>query len=212
MPAHRRADARRNYLRVLAVAEEEIAARGADASFEQIARTAGVGSATVRRHFPSRRALLEAVSRERVEALHTRARDLADSPGTDRQAVLVAWLEEVVAYCVRARELAIALSYDGSAHDNSCATTLQQAAGPLLDDAVRDGAMDPDVTAADLITLVVGLAMATEHHPDPAASAKRLLRLAARGLSPQNPPPREAGGARGSGASRGGGPLVSVVR
>lgn len=68
-----RADARRNYLRILAVAEEEVAAHGADASFEQIARTAGVGSATVRRHFPSRLALLETVSRERVEALRAHA-------------------------------------------------------------------------------------------------------------------------------------------
>ncbi|MFJ3589301.1 TetR/AcrR family transcriptional regulator [Streptomyces sp. NPDC090231] len=183
-----RADARRNYLRILAVAEEEVAAHGADASFEQIARTAGVGSATVRRHFPSRPALLEAVSHERVEALATHARELAGSPGGDRYAVLMEWLEEVVVYCVRARGLAVALSYDGSVHDNRCSTTLQEAAGPLLCDAARDGAMDPDVTAADLITLAVGLAMATEHHPDPTASAKRLLRLMARGLSPRNPP------------------------
>ncbi|MFF3260025.1 TetR/AcrR family transcriptional regulator [Streptomyces sp. NPDC002932] len=183
-----RADARRNYLRILAVAEEEVAAHGADASFEQIARTAGVGSATVRRHFPSRLALLEAVSRERVEALAAHARELAASPGGDRYAVLMEWLDEVVAYCVRARGLAVALAYDGSVHDNSCSMTIQEAAGPLLGDAVRDGAMDPDVTAADLITLAVGLAMATEHHPDPTASAKRLLRLTTKGLSLRNQP------------------------
>jgi len=66
--------------------------------FEQVARAAGVGSATVRRHFPTRRAMLEAVSRERVEDLRTRARVLA---GT----------------------VAVALSYDGSTHDNSCSAT-----------------------------------------------------------------------------------------
>ncbi|NED84582.1 TetR/AcrR family transcriptional regulator [Streptomyces sp. SID11233] len=187
MPAQR-ADARRNYLRILAVAEEEVAAHGADASFEQIARTAGVGSATVRRHFPSRLALLEAVSHERVEAMRAHAGDLAGRPGGDRYAVLMEWLDEVVAYCVRARGLAVALSYDGSVHDNSCSMTLQEAAGPLLADAVRAGAMDPDVTTADLITLAVGLAMATEHHPDPTASAQRLLRLTTRGLNLRNPP------------------------
>ena len=37
-----RADARRNYARILAMAEEEVAAHGADASLEQIARMAGV--------------------------------------------------------------------------------------------------------------------------------------------------------------------------
>ncbi|MGW1835713.1 TetR/AcrR family transcriptional regulator [Streptomyces sp. NPDC002067] len=196
MPARQRADARRNHLRVLAVAEEEIAAHGADASFERIARRAGVGSATVRRHFPSRRALLEAVSRERVETLRTRGLDLADTAGDDPRGALLEWLGEVVAYCVRARGLATALSYDDSPHDNSCSATLQEAAEALLRGAVRNGTVDPDLTAADLITLAVGLTMATEHHPDPAARAQRLLRLAAAGLRPHDPPhPHPADGA-----------------
>jgi hypothetical protein len=38
-----RADARRNHARILAAAKEEVAAHGADASLEQIARTAGLG-------------------------------------------------------------------------------------------------------------------------------------------------------------------------
>ncbi|MFE3383193.1 TetR/AcrR family transcriptional regulator, partial [Streptomyces anulatus] len=48
-----RSDARRNYSRILAVAEAEVARHGAAASLEQVARTAGVGSATVRRHCPT---------------------------------------------------------------------------------------------------------------------------------------------------------------
>src|SRR4051812_49932425 len=109
MPDHQRADARRNYTRILAVAEEEVAAHGADASLEQIARTAGVGSATVRRHFPTRRALLEAVARTRIAALGVRAGELTGR-GDSRDALLE-WLGEVVAYCVSARGLAVALSY-----------------------------------------------------------------------------------------------------
>ncbi|MYV55588.1 helix-turn-helix domain-containing protein, partial [Streptomyces sp. SID3212] len=85
--AVQRADARRNYERILAEAEKEVAAHGADASLEQIARTAGVGSATVRRHFPGRRALLEAVFHERIEVLCARARELADAP--DARAALL---------------------------------------------------------------------------------------------------------------------------
>ena len=111
MPERQRADARRNYARILAVAEEEVAAHGAGASLEQIARTAGVGSATVRRHFPTRRALLEAVSRERIEALCARAHELTGT-GDSRDALLE-WLSDVVAYCVSARGLAAALAYDG---------------------------------------------------------------------------------------------------
>jgi hypothetical protein len=63
---------------------------------------------------------------------------------------------------------------------------LEEAAGPLLDRAARDGAVDSGVTVADLITLIVGIALATEHHPEPAAQADRLLRLAVAGLSPRS--------------------------
>nr|WP_261565531.1 TetR/AcrR family transcriptional regulator [Frankia gtarii] len=48
-----RADARRNDERILAAAQEAFAAHGASASLEEIARHAGVGSATLHRHFPS---------------------------------------------------------------------------------------------------------------------------------------------------------------
>jgi AcrR family transcriptional regulator len=187
MPERQRADARRNYARILAVAEEEVAARGAGASLEQIARTGGVGSATVRRHFPTRRALLEAVSRKRIEALCGRADDLSGED--DSRNALLTWLSEVVDYCVRARGLAAALAYDGAGsdpvHENACSAALEEAADPLLRRAVQDGAVAAGVTVADLITLVVGIVLATENHPDPGAAADRLFGLAVAGLSPQ---------------------------
>lgn len=188
MPDRQRADARRNYGRILAVAEEEIAAHGADASLERIARITGVGSATVRRHFPTRRALLEAVSRERIEALRTRAQELTGQ--SDSRSTLLEWLSDVVVYCVSARGLAAALLYDGTepdpVHENTCAATLEEAGDPLLRRAVRDGVVAVGVTMTDLITLIVGIVLATEHHPDPAAAADRLFRLAVAGLSPQS--------------------------
>ncbi|MCI2421347.1 TetR/AcrR family transcriptional regulator [Saccharopolyspora sp. K220] len=187
MPERQRADARRNYTRILAVAEEEVATRGAGASLEQIARTAGVGSATVRRHFPTRRALLEAVSRKRIEALCVRAHDLTGE-GDSRNALLE-WLSDVVTYCVSARGLAAALAYDDTetdpAHENTCSAALEEAAEPLLRRAALDGTVATSVTVADLITLIVGIALATEHYPNPAAAADRLFRLAVAGLSPQ---------------------------
>jgi AcrR family transcriptional regulator len=183
MSERQRADARRNYALILAVAEEEVAAQGAGASLEQIARTAGVGSATVRRHFPTRRALLEAVSRERIEALCVRARDLTGTG--DSRAALLEWLTDVVTYSVSARGLAAALAYDADpVHENSCAAALEEAGDPLLRRATRDGAVAAGVTVTDLITLVVGIVLATEHYPDPAAEAHRLFGLAVAGLSP----------------------------
>ncbi|MCK1816674.1 TetR/AcrR family transcriptional regulator [Streptomyces sp. XM4011] len=181
MPAQQRADARRNHALILAVAEAEVAAHGADTSLEQVARAAGVGSATVRRHFPSRRALLDAVFQERAEALCARARALADTP--DSRAALLTWLSDVTAYAASARGMATTLTYD-EAHVSLCSTKLSDAADPLLRRAARDGAIAPDLTIADLLTLVTGIALATEHHRDPAAEADRLLALTVAGISP----------------------------
>ncbi|MFE4256117.1 TetR/AcrR family transcriptional regulator [Streptomyces sp. NPDC056910] len=181
-----RADARRNYARILAVAEAEVAEHGTDASLEQIARTAGVGSATVRRHFPSRRALLEAVFSERIDALCSCAANLVDAD--DPRAALLDWLTALTAYATSARGMAEALlqdEMDDAGHVNACAARLGGAVDPLLDRAARAGAVAPEVTTADLISLVTGLALATEHHPDPAAEAHRLLALTVRGISPQ---------------------------
>ncbi|MFC4894673.1 TetR/AcrR family transcriptional regulator [Streptosporangium amethystogenes subsp. fukuiense] len=186
MPAQR-ADAQRNYVRLLAVAEEAIAAHGADASMEQIARTAGVGSATVRRHFPSRHALLKAVFRERVESLCAHARDLTGR--ADTRAALLEWLSAVIADAATIRGLAVALTRDRAAgpdvaHENCCSAQLTEAGEPLVRRAADDGALTPGVTIADLLTLVTGIALATEHHPDPAAEADRLLGLTVVGVSP----------------------------
>ncbi|WP_419995776.1 TetR/AcrR family transcriptional regulator [Streptomyces boninensis] len=184
-PDRQRADARRNYARILAVAESEVATHGAEASLEQIARTAGVGSATVRRHFPTRHALLEAVSRQRIEALCTRARDLTAEPDSGK--ALREWLDEVVTYCVTARGLATALAYDTAAtpaHENSCSAALEDAAAPLLHRAQQHGTAAEGITVADLITLIVGITLATEQTPDPATRAQRLFHLALTGLAP----------------------------
>lgn len=181
--ADQRADARRNYARVLSVAEEEVATHGAGASLEQIARVAGVGSATVRRHFPTRRALLEAVSHQRIAALCARAEELLAS--NDSRAALLDWLGDVVAYCVTARGLAEAIAYDGDTHKNSCSAALEEAAGPLLHRAAEDGAVTAGVTVEDLITFAVGISQATAYYPDPAARADHLLQLTITGLSPQ---------------------------
>src|SRR5215211_6339752 len=49
----KRADARRNYDRVLAAAREAFAEGGESTALEEIARRAGVGIGTLYRHFPN---------------------------------------------------------------------------------------------------------------------------------------------------------------
>jgi AcrR family transcriptional regulator len=58
---HTRADAQRNRSRLLAAARELVAAEGVDVSVREIARAAGVGIATLYRHFPTRDELIDAV-------------------------------------------------------------------------------------------------------------------------------------------------------
>ncbi|MFI5959399.1 TetR/AcrR family transcriptional regulator [Cryptosporangium sp. NPDC051539] len=176
-----RADAQRNYAVLLEVAARAVAEQGADASLEQIARTAGVGSGTVRRHFPNRQALLSAVFRNQVDALAEQAEALGGHP--DARAALLEWLRAVLTFAATNRGLAEALNRDAVDPHEHCATGRLTAAGaPLVRRAAN--ALAPGVTITDLLTLVTGIALATERHPSAAAEAERLLRLTIDGVSP----------------------------
>jgi AcrR family transcriptional regulator len=64
-----RADAQRNREHILEIAKQVFTQEGAVASFDDIARKAGIGSGTLYRHFANRDALIEAVYRSEVEKL-----------------------------------------------------------------------------------------------------------------------------------------------
>jgi AcrR family transcriptional regulator len=68
-----RADARRNRASVIAAAELVLARDGMSASMREIARQAGVWLATVYRQFPTKAALYETITRDRVQRLLARA-------------------------------------------------------------------------------------------------------------------------------------------
>ncbi|MFE5326766.1 TetR/AcrR family transcriptional regulator [Embleya sp. NPDC056575] len=178
-----RSDARRNRTHILAVAEAEVAAQGAQASLERIARIAGVGSATVRRHFPTRKALLEAVFEQRVHDLCDRAHTLSGEH--DSRSALVEWLRELLAYSLAARGLADVLSYEPlgkEATPDSCGPAIGAAGAVLLRKAIDDRTVRADITIDDLLVLIVGIALATESHADPAMRADRAFRLAVAGF------------------------------
>lgn len=180
-----RADARRNYERILAAAGAVVAQHGAEASLEEIARHAGVGSATLHRHFPSRQALLEAVFKDRVETLCAKAHDLAVEP--DPGAALVTWLQAVGAHAVTNRGLGASLmpgAGDPTLGD-TCHTMIVNAGSELLARAHQAQAVRPDVTITQLLKLVGAIALATEHDHDGAAEADRLLTLVIDGVHPR---------------------------
>src|SRR6478736_5024307 len=86
----KRADARRNYEKVLAAARDAFAEGGEATSLEEIARRAGVGIGTLYRHFPNRQALLEALYVNEVEELSRSAEELH---GLDPWSALNSWFE-----------------------------------------------------------------------------------------------------------------------
>ncbi len=139
----------------------------------------------MRRHFPTRQALLEAVFQQRIESLCGRARQLLEAD--DSRSALLDWLHDLVGYAVSARGLADALAYAPPTNEpdpHSCGNALEAAGARLPRRAIRDKAVKPDITFHDLLTLAVGIALATERQSDPAAQADRLFHLAVEGLSP----------------------------
>jgi AcrR family transcriptional regulator len=175
-----RADARRNYDQLVEAASAAFAREGADASLEEIARRAGVGSATLHRHFPSRQALLTAVFHDRVELLCEQARTLA--AGSDPGPALTSWLRSVSAYVATTRGLASSLV---PATDNACHHMMEEAGDELLTRAREAGAVRSEVSISDLLTLVVAISMTVEHRPSAAGTeAERLLTLALNGIHP----------------------------
>jgi AcrR family transcriptional regulator len=178
-----RADARRNYQRLLAAAAAAFAERGADTvSLEEIARRAGVGIGTLYRHFPTRQALLEAVYRDQVDGLDAQARELltAESPG----AALADWVTALVAFGKTKRSLTTALLevLDKDAEPlSSCRTVLCNATDALLERAQRAGVARADVRGTDVIRLAHGVSMAADMGGDP-GQAGRMLALVLDGL------------------------------
>ncbi|GAA2301466.1 MULTISPECIES: TetR/AcrR family transcriptional regulator [Streptomyces] len=172
-----RADRRRNRERLLAAAAEIVARDGASASLEEIARRAGLGSATLHRHFSSREALLAEVFHEGVERLAVRGRELNETVGGDGLAV---WLEELTRYTATTRGLAVSLRPTEA--DSSCHGVLADVAADLAATAVGAGRLRPEVTVDDLLALANGIAIRAEGDPE---LATRLLRMAINGVAPR---------------------------
>ncbi|WP_223643604.1 TetR/AcrR family transcriptional regulator [Corallococcus sp. EGB] len=176
-----RADGRRNRERIVEVAAELVARDGAQVSLEEIARRAGVGSATLHRHFPSRQSLLEVIFRDGVAQLCARA---AAQPGKDPAGELASWLEEVTVYTATHRGLAAALlaGPEGlSAEDICCTDMLLDVMNALVVRASSAGALHSGATPEDLMMLANAIAVANENDPH---SARRVLRLALNGIRP----------------------------
>jgi AcrR family transcriptional regulator len=175
----KRADARRNYERLLQAAGEAFTDNGTAASLEDIARRAGVGIGTLYRHFPTRQALLEAVYIDEVEEMSAKANDLGDLDPWD---ALVTWLRQFVRYAATKRALADEMlnAIDAEAPVFvSCRAAITEAGDMLLKRAQEAGEARKDTTFTDVGRMVAGIASIKTADP---GQIDRILDMALDGL------------------------------
>ncbi|GAA0603307.1 helix-turn-helix domain-containing protein [Kribbella sandramycini] len=179
-----RADARDNRLRILTAADE-VFGQSPQASTDAVAKLAGVGIATVFRHFPTKTELLEAVLTQRLERLRDQALTLASSDNAGRAFYM--FFSRVVSESAVKLAIGEALIAAGGAAGEDArkaAAGLREAFGSLLAEAQRVGAVRRDAGLPEVYALLIGASRgATARHLEPEVR-DRMLTLVYDGLRP----------------------------
>jgi AcrR family transcriptional regulator len=178
-----RADARRNYERLLAEADAVFREHGTEAPLETIARRAGVAIGTLYGHFPSRRALVSSLLNDRNNALFALGDRLLAHPSPAE--ALRTWMRAAAQHAAAYRGLAALLAdgIDDEASELHAACLRMADIGENLTARARDaGAIAPSVTGTDVSTIISATAWTRERAS--AGQAERLLNLARNGLRP----------------------------
>lgn len=177
-----RADAQRNRVLLLETAKAAFAEKGAGASLDEIARTAGVGTGTLYRHFPTRDALIEAVYRNETEQLAAAATRLAETEAPT--AALREWLLLFVDYLATKRGMYEALNsiVGGTSELYSTSTEqIKRAIAKLIDRAVVSGDIRLDIDPLDLLRALAGVT-STSAGPDGTQAARRMVDILIAGI------------------------------
>jgi AcrR family transcriptional regulator len=175
----KRADARRNYDKLIEAARAAFTERGSSTSLEEIARRADVGIGTLYRHFPTRHDLLQAVYVEEVEALAASASELAELSPWD---ALVEWLRRFVAYAIAKRALSDELlSTIGMESDvfRQCHDLIWKAGEPLVKRAQEAGVVRADTDFTEIVKMASGISQVKWAEPE---QLDKILLLALDGL------------------------------
>lgn len=178
----KRADARRNQQALLDAAAAVFVGSGVEAPIRDIAAAAGVGTATIYRHFPTRADLIVAVYRHQVEACAAAGPSLLRSSPSP-YAALTAWIDLFVDFLVTKHGLAAVLQSDDSCFDPLHAYFLERlvpVCGDLLDAAAGAGEIHSSLEAVELMrgvgSLCIGADRVSGHDP------RRLVEILIAGL------------------------------
>ncbi|GAA4507461.1 TetR/AcrR family transcriptional regulator [Nonomuraea ferruginea] len=177
----KRADARRNEKNLLDAAGEVFVTSGVDAPIRDIAAKAGVGTATIYRHFPTRADLIIAVYRHQVEACAEAGPALLTTSATP-YAALERWINLFVDFLVTKHGLAAVLQSDNAGFDALHAYFLDRlvpVCARLLEAAAAAGEIRPGQDALELMRGIGNLCVGAG---DPRYDARRMVGLLVAGL------------------------------
>jgi AcrR family transcriptional regulator len=180
-----RADAARNRDTLLAVATRVYASCDAEPSMRAIAREAGVGIATLYRHFPTRESLVDAVYQDQVKRLILGARELLEQlPPAE---AMRRWMDLFADWLATKNGMTgtlLAMIESGEIAHAQTRAELLEAITTILDAGSAAGDLRADVTAEDIAASLIGISTvagkAGQH-----AQAARLLNLLMDGLRPR---------------------------
>jgi AcrR family transcriptional regulator len=177
-----RADAKRNVDALLAAAKEEFVSSGVDVGVRAIAARAGVGTATLYRHFPTRADLISAVFHREIDDLLATATSLSESyePGD----ALERWVNRYIEFVATKHGLAAAL-HSGNPAFIGLREYFEAHVGPalqtLLDRAEHAGLIGAGTNALDLLGAVANLCIPPPGTND-TSRAYRMVALLLSGL------------------------------
>jgi AcrR family transcriptional regulator len=177
-----RADAKRNYERLVTAARDVFAQEGGGASMEAIAKEAGVGIGTLYRHFPRRIDVVEAVYREDVDELTTVAESVTAT--MEPWPALVAWLEAFVRYASGKKRFLNELHEAFEKNPELRVASRERIVSALdlvLTPTQEAGVVRTDIDAPDLMQLLSSMCMSATLTPE---QSGRLLVMIEDGLRP----------------------------
>ena len=154
----------------------------------RIADEAGVGIGTLYRHYPTRPALLAALTLRSFNLVlqHARAAALSDEPARE---ALAHFFEQTIA----ARNEFVLPFHGGPVIDDEQVVALRAEIRSLLEQVLargrRDGTIRTDATPVDIIITGAMLAQPLPHAADWDQLARRQARIFVAGLAATDPPP-----------------------
>jgi AcrR family transcriptional regulator len=179
-----RADAKRNYDRILEAAREVFREQGYDASLDEVAKRAGVGPGTLYRHFPKRENLIDAILQSWVAKVTGSADRALEFEGDDR-AVLLNWFEEYVRLISQHKggpaKITSAMGDPDSPIMTKC-QVLAEANARVIERLRKDGALRGDVETLQICRMVGGIAAVADQGDLDAAAVRPMLAVIADGL------------------------------